>query len=45
LVLYGKIDKDLEKKFRLKAVDKFPGEKGALIKALEQAIKLWLKEG
>jgi hypothetical protein len=44
LVIYGKINKDLEKRFRLKAVDKYPGEKGALIKALEEAIRFWLRE-
>ncbi|MGD0177590.1 MAG: hypothetical protein ABSA50_12915 [Candidatus Bathyarchaeia archaeon] len=43
MVVYGKIDKELEKKFRLKAVEKYGGQKGAVIKALEEAIKLWLK--
>lgn len=43
MVLYGDIDKDLEKKFRLKAVEKYSGQKGAVTKALEEAIKLWLK--
>jgi hypothetical protein len=43
LVVYGAIDKDLEKKFRLKAVERFSGQKGAVTKALEEAIKLWLK--
>lgn len=43
MVLYGDIDKDLEKKFRLKAVEKFSGQKGAVTKALEEAIKVWLK--
>jgi len=43
LVVYGAIDKDLKKKFRLKAVEEFSGQKGAVIKALEETIKLWLK--
>ena len=43
MVIYGKIDKELEKKFRLKAVEKYSGQKGAVIKALEDAIRLWLR--
>ena len=43
MVLYGDVDKDLEKKFRLKAVEKYSGQKGAVTKALEEAIKLWLR--
>lgn len=42
-VMYGKIDRDLERKFRLKAVEKYSCQKGAVIKASEEAIKLWLK--
>jgi hypothetical protein len=44
MVLYGKIDKELEKKFRHKVIERFDGEKGALIKALEEAISVWLRE-
>ena len=43
MVLYGKIDKDLEKKFRVKVAEKYSGQSGAVTKALEEAIKLWLK--
>lgn len=44
MVLYGKIDKELEKKFRMKVVEKFDGHKGALNQGLEEAIKLWLQK-
>jgi hypothetical protein len=43
LVLYGKINPELEKKFRIKAVEKYSGKKRALNMALEDAIRLWLK--
>jgi hypothetical protein len=43
LVLYGDIDKELEKKFRIKVVEKYGGKKNALTLGLEDAIKLWLK--
>jgi hypothetical protein len=41
--VYGDIDKELEKKFRVRVVEKFGIQKGAVTKALEEAIKLWLK--
>jgi hypothetical protein len=44
----GRIDAiipdDLEKKLRLKAVDKFGGKKGSLTDALEQAIADWVEK-
>ena len=43
MTLFAEVDKDLEKKFRLKAVERFSGQRGAVTKALEEAIKLWLK--
>jgi hypothetical protein len=43
LVVYGDIDKELEKKFRIKVVEKYGVQKGAVVKALEDAIKLWLR--
>ena len=43
MVVYGDIDKELEKKFRIKIVEKFGVRKGAVVMALEEAIKLWLK--
>ena len=35
---------DLEKQFRMKVLDRFGAEKGALSKAIAEAMKLWLKE-
>ena len=43
MVVYGEIDKELEKKFRIKVVEKYGVQRGAVTKALEDAIKLWLK--
>lgn len=45
MVLYGNIDPELEKKFRIRVVEKLDGKRGALNIALEEAIRLWLKEG
>lgn len=44
MVVYGKIDHELERKFRMKVAEKFSGQKGAVITALEEAIKLWLRD-
>lgn len=38
------IEDDLERRFREKAFQKFGPKKGALIKALEEAIRKWLGE-
>ena len=38
------IPDDLEKQFRMKVLDKFGAEKGALSRAIAEAMKLWLKE-
>lgn len=43
LTLFADIDKELEKKFRMKVAEKYSGKSGAVTKALEDAIKLWLK--
>ena len=37
------ISDEIEKEFRLKAVERFGGKKGSLSKALEEAVKLWLE--
>jgi len=42
--LHAEIDKDLEMKFRQKILGKFGAKKAALREALEEAIRLWLKE-
>lgn len=38
------ISDELEKKLRLKAVEKFGGKKGSLTEALEDAIRVWVEE-
>jgi len=38
------IPDDLEKQFRMKVLDKFGAEKGALSKATAEAMRLWLKQ-
>jgi hypothetical protein len=43
VVLYLDIPEELEKKFRVKTLEKFGSKKGALNMAAEEAIKLWLK--
>lgn len=37
------VSDEVEKQFRLKIVEKFGGKKGSISKALEEAIKLWIK--
>jgi hypothetical protein len=37
------LDKDLEKKFRVRVAEKYVGKKGAIKEAIEEAVKLWLK--
>jgi len=37
------LDKELERKFRVKVAEKYVGQKGAINKAVVEAIKLWLK--
>lgn len=41
-MIKGKIPKELEEMFRKKAMEKYGYSKGAISKALEAAIKLWL---
>jgi len=38
------IPDDLEKQFRMKVLDKFGAEKGALSKATAEAMRLWLRQ-
>ena len=35
---------ELGKEFRMKVIEKYGNEKGALSKAMAEAIRLWLKE-
>lgn len=37
------LDDDLEKKLRAKAFDKYGLKKGSISKAVEEAIKAWIK--
>jgi hypothetical protein len=37
------IEDDLEKKVRMKAVEKFGGKKGSLTEAIEEALEQWVK--
>ena len=36
------IDNELEKKLRLKTIERFGGKKGDLSKAVEEAVKTWV---
>jgi len=38
------IPDDLDKKFRMRVLEKYRSEKGALSKAVVEAIELWLKQ-
>jgi len=42
-MLHVRIDDELEKRFRKKVLDVYRSRKGALAKAVEEAIKLWLE--
>ena len=42
-ILHVRIDDELEKRFRKKVLDVYGARKGALAKAVEEAIKLWLE--
>jgi Arc/MetJ-type ribon-helix-helix transcriptional regulator len=43
-IIHVRIDKQLEKKFRVEVARLYGGERGALSKAIKEAIELWLKE-
>jgi len=43
-IIHVRIDDELEKKFRKKVLDVYGSKKGALAKAVEEAIKLWLEK-
>ena len=43
-VIYARINDELEKRFRVKEAEKYGGERGAISKAIEEAIKLWLSK-
>lgn len=41
--LFVKIDDELEKRFRHEVLERYGAKRGALAKAVEEAIKLWLE--
>jgi len=43
-ILHVQIDDEIEKKFRKKVLDVYGTRKGALAKAVEEAIRLWLEK-
>jgi len=43
-IIYARIKDDLEKQFRIEVTRFYGGERGALSRAIEEAIELWLKE-
>lgn len=43
-VIYARINDELEKKFRVKVVLKMGGQKGAISRAIEESILLWLEK-
>jgi len=36
------VDDDLERKFRIKVVERFGGRRGDIKRAIEEAIRLWI---
>lgn len=44
-VLNVEIDDELEKKFRVKVLERKGSKKGALTEAVEEALKLWIEKG
>jgi len=43
-ILHVRINDKLEKEFRKKVIDVYGTKKGALTRAVEEAIRLWLKK-
>ena len=43
-VIYARINDELEKKFRVKVAGKMGGQRGAISRAIEEAILLWLEK-
>jgi hypothetical protein len=43
-IIHVRIDKELEKKFRIEVTRLYGGERGALSRAIEESINLWLKK-
>lgn len=43
-IIHVRIEKELEKKFRIEVARLYGGERGALSRAIKEAIELWIKE-
>ena len=43
-VIYARINDELEKEFRVEVAKRYGGQRGAISRAIEEAIKLWLKK-
>ena len=43
-IIYARIERQLEKRFRIEVTRFYGGERGALSRAIEEAIGLWLKK-
>jgi len=43
-IVYARIDDALEKKFRIEVARLYGGQRGALSKAIKEAIELWLED-
>jgi hypothetical protein len=43
-IIHVRIDKQLEKKFRVEVARLYGGERGALSRAIKEAIELWVIE-
>jgi hypothetical protein len=43
-IIHVRIEKQLAKKFRIEVTRLYGGERGALSRAIEEAINLWLKK-
>jgi hypothetical protein len=43
-IIHVRIERQLEKRFRIEVTRSYGGERGALSRAIEEAIGLWLKK-
>jgi len=43
-VIYARINDKLEKEFRVEVAKKYGGSRGAISRAIEEAIMLWLQK-
>jgi hypothetical protein len=43
-IVYARIDDDIDKKFRIEVARLYGGERGALSRAIKEAMELWLKQ-